>query len=162
MTQKGEPVDARTVVGPIRIALAPASDVYRGVDFRRHPDRYRVGRGEEGVLTAEPYKSELLPLWRIKTPEIARASAAALWKAFVAYRRAGDGVGMDLTRKFLQMGFTRSRRYANRRSGRKYDANGGLLPPDPDPMKAECAAIFHAVWQRAERDRTYRAWRARG
>jgi hypothetical protein len=43
-------------------------------------------------------------------------------------------LGMDMSRKFLQMGFTRSRRYANHRSGRKYsskDKEGTLLPP-PD------------------------------
>lgn len=34
-----------------------------------------VGRGEQGVLTAEPYKSELLPLWRFSTPVIARRAA---------------------------------------------------------------------------------------
>ena len=138
------------------------ADRYRGIDFRKEPERYHVGRGEEGVLIAEPYKGELLPLWRFKTPAIAKESAAALWKAFVAYRRARDFVGMDMARKYLQMGFTRARRYANHRSGRKYDeANHTKKPLDPDPVKAESAAIFYDVWQRAERDRTYKAWRAR-
>ena len=31
---------------------------------------------------------------------------------------------MDMCRKFLEMGFTRARRYANHRSGRKYDSEG--------------------------------------
>ncbi len=70
------------------------------------------------MLTAEPYKSELLPLWRFRTPEIATTSSKALWKAFVAYGKAGDFVGMDLARKFIQMGYTRARRYANHASGR--------------------------------------------
>jgi hypothetical protein len=166
ITQKGEPVDARTARGAIRISLpsegSPSAyaDAYRGIDFRREPERYRVGRGEQGVLIAEPYKSELLPLWRFKTPEIARASSVALWRAFVAYRRAGDYVGMDMARKFLQMGFTRARRYANHSSGRKYDAKHRATARDPDPEKAAAAAVFYEVWQRAERDRTYRAWRA--
>ena len=166
ITQKGKPVAARTARGPIRIALPPKgspaayADAYRGIDFRKEPERYRVGRGEQGVLVAEPYKSELLPLWRFKTPEIARASSAALWKAFVAYRSAGEYVGMDMARKFLQMGFTRARRYANHRSGRKFDADHRANARDPDPVKAAAAAVFYEVWQRAERDRTYRAWRA--
>lgn len=179
VTQKGKPVDARTAHGPIRIGSPPSSasprprerpraqpgsaayaDAYRGIDFRKEPERYRVGRGEQGVLIAEPYKSELLPLWRFKTPEIASVSAKALWKAFVAYRRAKEVVGMDMARKFLQMGFTRARRYANRRSGRKYDAARQAIPLDPDPVKAAAAAVFYDVWQRAERDPTYRAWRA--
>jgi hypothetical protein len=157
--QRGQRVSPRSYKGPIRIVRvhkADYADGYRGVDFRAHPELYRVGRGEQGVLLAEPYKSELLPLWRFKTPAIARASSKALLEAFAAYRDAGDGVGMDMARKFLQMGFTRSRRYANRRSGRKYS---GLASP-PDPVKAESAAIFYKAWQRAERDRTYRAWRS--
>jgi hypothetical protein len=165
ITQKGKPVDARTARGAIRLALpkegSPSAyaDAYRGIDFRKEPERYRVGRGEQGVLIAEPYKSELLPLWRFKTPEVARASSVALWKAFVAYRRARDYVGMDMAQKFLQMGFTRARRYANHRSGRKYDASHRATARDPDPVKAASAAVFYEVWQRAERDRTYRAWR---
>lgn len=157
--QQGKRVSPRSYKGPVRIVRvhkADYADRYRGVDFREHPERYRVGRGEQGVLIAEPYKSELLPLWRFKTPAIARASSRALWRAFVGYRDAGDGVGMDMARKFLQMGFTRSRRYANRRSGRKYSGRGA----PPDQTKAASAAIFYTVWQRAERDRVYRAWRA--
>src|SRR3712207_8222836 len=38
-----------------------------------------VGKGEQGVLLVEPYKSELLPLWRFRTPEIARESSDALY-----------------------------------------------------------------------------------
>ena len=37
---------------------------------------------------------------------------------------------------------TRSRRYANRRSGRKYADDGTLFPLDPDPVKAQCAEVF--------------------
>lgn len=160
MRQKGKRVSPTGYRGPVRIARthkADYADAYRGVDFRAHPERYRVGKGEQGVLIAEPYKSELLPLWRFKTPAIARASARALHAAFVEYRDDGDGVGMDMARKFLQMGFTRSRRYANRRSGVRYRGK----PTPPDPVKAESAKIFYAAWQRVERDRTYRAWRAK-
>lgn len=167
VTQKGKPVDARTSRGPIRIARPPAgspaayADAYRDIDFRKEPERYRVGRGEQGVLIAQPYKNELLPLWRFKTPEIATESAAALWEAFVRYRRNREYVGMDMARKFLQMGFTRARRYANRKSGRKYDSNHDLTAIAPDPVKAAAAAVFYEVWQRAERDPTYRKWRAK-
>ena len=164
VTQRGKVVDVSAARGPVRIVAAPASPTkyvahYRGVDFRVHPERYRVGRGEEGVLIAEPYKSELLPLWRFRTPEVARASAAALWKAFTRYRKARDFVGMDMARKFLQMGFTRSRRYARHRSGRKYDQDGVEAPEQPDLQKDRSAAIFREAWDRAERDPAYRQWR---
>src|SRR5215213_7801538 len=42
---------------------------YGGVDLREHPEEYRIGRGEQGVFHAEPYKGELLPLWKFKDEE---------------------------------------------------------------------------------------------
>ena len=135
---------------------------FERIDFRRRPDLYRIGRGEQGVLLVEPYKSELLPLWRFRTPAIARASSAAILRRFRAYGREGDFVGMDMARKFLQMGYTRARRYANRRSGRKYARNSArLLPRAPDPVKAQAAAVFYAAWRAAAKDRTYQALRRR-
>jgi hypothetical protein len=135
---------------------------FASIDFRAHPERYRIGKGEQGVLMVEPYKSELLPLWRFRTPEIARDSAAALTARFEAYKQDGDFVGMDMARKFLQMGFTRARRYANHRSGRKWSPDRSeVLPPDVDPVKAECAAIFYEAYVRAREDPAYRELRAR-
>ena len=37
-----------------------------GIDYRSHPERYKIARGEQGVLTVEPYKSEILPHWRFR------------------------------------------------------------------------------------------------
>ena len=91
------------------------------INFREHPELYQVGRGEQGVLLVEPYKSELLPHWRFRTPALAQESAQTIYALFLAYKAADDFVGMDMARKFLQMGYTRARRYANHRSGRKYD-----------------------------------------
>jgi hypothetical protein len=125
------------------------------VDYREHPEAYRIGRGETGVLTVEPYKSEILPHWRFKTPEEAEASAAAILELYEAYKSSGDFVGMDMARKFLQMGYTRSRRYARHRSGRKYDDDGTELPEDPDPQKAQSARVFKAVWDRVRQDDDY-------
>jgi len=127
----------------------------REVDYRKQPERYRIGRGERGVLTVEPYKSELLPLWRFKTPEIATVSADAIYAQFEAYREAEDFVGMDMARKFLQMGYTRSRRYARHRSGRKYDDAGVELPEVHDAEKQRSADIFQAAWERARNDMRY-------
>ena len=124
-------------------------------DFRERPDRYRIGRGESNVFHTPPYTGELLPLWRFRTPADARRSAAALLARFEAFRDAGDFVGMDVARKFLQMGYTRSRRYANHRGGRKYAADGSLRPPDPDPVKAESAAVFREVLEQVKADPVY-------
>ncbi len=130
---------------------------FDSIDFRERPDLYRISKGEQGVLLVEPYKSELLPHWRFRTPEIARQSADHLYGTFLRYRAAGDFVGMDMARKFLQMGFTRARRYANHRSGRKWSpGREAVLPREVDPVKAESAAIFYEVYVRARDDPEYR------
>lgn len=129
---------------------------YASLDLRAHPELYAVGRGEQGVLLVEPYKSEILPHWRFKTPEEAVASSDKIFGLFLAYKAADDFVGMDMARKFLQMGFTRARRYANHRSGRKYASAGGAELPDRyDPVKAESATIFKRKWDEARTDSDY-------
>ena len=107
---------------------------FHKTDFRAHPERYRVGKGEQGVLLVEPYKSEILPHWRFATPEIAKESSETIFTMFEDYLKAGDFVGADMARKFLQMGYTRSRRYANHKGGKKYDG------PVPDDKKGQSGA----------------------
>lgn len=140
------------------------------VNFRESPELYRVGKGEQGVLLVQPYKSEILPHWRFKTPEIATESSDKIYQLFLDYLENDDFVGADMARKFLQMGYTRSRRYANHKSGRKYRNNPQkaaspqdekaarkeVLPLDIDPQKARCAEIFKAKWQQAKENPKYR------
>ena len=145
---------------------------FKRTDFRAHPELYRVGRGEQGVLLVEPYKSELLPHWRFRTPELARESAAKLREMYEAYKRAGDFVGMDMARKYVQMGWTRSMRYANHRSGRKYvgpvpeDKRGRsgahgreVAPREPDGTKLESARIFKRLLDAVLKDPAYLSMR---
>jgi hypothetical protein len=135
---------------------------FKATDFRKHPELYRVGKGEQGVLLVEPYKSEILPYWRFKTPEIARRSANRIYRMFLEYKANHDFVGMDMARKFLQMGYTRSRRYANHKSGRKYKKGSGqILEREEDPVKAESARIFYEKWKKAREDKTYLAMKRR-
>jgi len=140
------------------------------MDFRAQPELYRIGRGEQGVLSVEPYKSEILPHWRFRTPEIARESAAQIYKLYLDYKAANDFVGMDMARKFLQMGWTRSLRYFNHKSGKKYV---GPVPPDRkgqsgawgrevapferNPEKLECARIFKEYLDTVREDPQYLA-----
>lgn len=137
---------------------------FKTIDFRASPELYRVGKGEQGVLLVEPYKSEILPHWRFKTPEIARESSEKIYGMFLYYLDHDDFVGADMARKFLQMGYTRARRYANHKSGRKYKHNPqketskeaqtkarkDILPNEVDPVKAECAEIFKQKWEQAK------------
>ena len=90
---------------------------FQTTDFRLHPELYRIGRGEQGVLLVEPYKSEILPHWRFKTVPEAKRSSAAIYRMFLGYLKQNEFVGADMARKFLQMGWTRARRYANHKSG---------------------------------------------
>ncbi|MEH2424572.1 MAG: DUF4385 domain-containing protein [Nostoc sp.] len=135
---------------------------FKNLDFRQHPELYRVGKGEQGVLLVEPYKSEILPYWRFKTPEIARESSEKIYELFLDYLEKDDFVGADMARKFIQMGYTRSRRYANHKSGRKYkqnsetsDSKKEILPYEVDSVKAESAAIFKAKWVEAKTNEKY-------
>lgn len=141
---------------------------YKNLDLRERPELYRTGVGEQGVLLVEPYKSEILPCWKFRTPALAKSSASKIYSLFLQYKKQDDFVGMDMARKFLQMGYTRSRRYANHKSGKKYDgpvpagkkgqsgAHGrSQLPVDADPVKAESAAIFYKAWKKAASDSVY-------
>jgi hypothetical protein len=129
---------------------------FKSIDFRKHPELYRIGKREQGVLLVEPYKSELLPHWRFKTPSIARKSANKIYELFRDYKAKEDFVGMDMARKFLQMGYTRSRRYANHKSARKYaEGRKEILPREEDAQKAESARIFHEKWQKVTQDKRY-------
>ena len=142
---------------------------FKNIDFRQHPELYRVGKGEQGVLLVEPYKSEILPHWRFKTPDIARESSEKIYEMFLAYLEEDDFVGADMARKFIQMGYTRSRRYANHKSGKKYNTNPqketsleaqlqarkDILPNEEDPVKAASAAIFKDKWMQAKTNEKY-------
>jgi len=74
---------------------------------------------------------------------------------FMEYKEKDDFIGMDMARKFLQMGYTRARRYTNHKGGRKYDENGEILPYTDDPIKAEAARIFKVKWDEAKVDPDY-------
>lgn len=141
---------------------------YNKLDLRKQPELYRTGLGEQGVLLVEPYKSEILPYWKFKTPEDAKKSADKIYKLFLAYKKKNDFIGMDMARKFIQMGFTRSRRYANHRSGKKYDgrvpkskksisgSHGRKeLPLSPDRSKAQSAKIFKSILEKIKADQSY-------
>lgn len=134
------------------------ADSYRNINFREHPELYKIGRGEQGVLMAEPYKSEILPHWKFKTPDIAEASAKHIYEMFKDYKQQDDFVGMDMARKFLQMGFTRARRYANHASGKKYATDGSVREQEKDwadSDKAKSAEIFYGYYTKAKNDVQY-------
>lgn len=75
---------------------------FSSIDFRQQPELYQVGRGEQGVLLVEPYKSEILPFWRYKDEASAMKSAKQIYQLFEAYRQQDDFVGMDMARNLFR------------------------------------------------------------
>ncbi|RZM30233.1 MAG: DUF4385 domain-containing protein [Pedobacter sp.] len=133
------------------------------IDYRKNPSAYRVGKGEQGVLICEPYKSEIGQHWRFKTNEIAQESSEKIVKLFNEYLKQNDFVGADMARKFLQMGYTRARRYANYRGGRKYDKENDYAQLERgtgEEEKAKAAAVFYAAWKQAEANEQYKEMKA--
>lgn len=130
------------------------------IDYRQFPEKYKVGKGEQGVLICQPYKAEIGQHWRFKSPEIAEASSRKIFAMFRAYLKANDFVGADMARKYLQMGYTRARRYANYKGGKKYDKDKDYQPLERGKgteEKAAAAAIFYKVYKEAEADPLYAA-----
>lgn len=142
---------------------------FKKINFREQPQLYKIGRGEQGVLLVEPYKSEILPYWKFADIEKASISSQKIYDLFLQYLKNDDFVGADMARKFLQMGYTRARRYANHKGGKKYK---GAVPLDKkglsgahgrdelprseeDPIKAQAAQIFKAKWDEAKNHPMY-------
>ena len=143
---------------------------YEDLDFTDPETRklYRIGRGEQGVLLVRPYTNDICAHWRFVDEAAARNSSATIYKMFLGFKAKGDFIGMDMARKFLEMGFTRARRYANHASGRKYDeVSGAVRPQEKDwrtNEKSKAAAVFKEVRDLAAYDKTYqemrREWRS--
>ena len=112
---------------------------YKNTLFRPNDTRYRIGRGEQGVLLVRPYTDVICRHWRFKTLKEARVSSQKIFDMYLDYRILKDFVGMDMCRKFLEMGFTRARRYANHKDGKKYDKDGKILPQEKDWATSEKA-----------------------
>ena len=118
---------------------------YKNLMFMPNDKRYRIGRGEQGVLLVRPYTNDICKFWRFKTPTEAALSSMKILYLYHQYKDQEDFVGMDMCRKFLEMGFTRARRYANHKDGKKYDKDGKVLPQEKDwatSEKAKSASRF--------------------
>jgi hypothetical protein len=132
---------------------------YKVLDFTDSGTRelYRIGRGEQGVLLVKPYTIEICKHWRFKTVEEAKQSAMKIYSLFLSYLDQNDFIGADIARKFLEMGFTRSRRYANHHNGRKYN-RGAVRPQEADHATcdyAKSAQIFLDYRRRAAHNSQY-------
>ena len=137
---------------------------YKQLDFTDKKVRklYRIGRGEQGVLLVRPYTNDICKYWRFKTLKEAEVSSQKIFDMYLDYRIQKDFIGMDMCRKFLEMGFTRARRYANHKNGKKYK-DGKILPQENDwatNEKAKAASIFKIFRDKVTKDPKYQSMRA--
>ena len=131
---------------------------YKNTLFRPNDRRYRIGRGEQGVLLVRPYTDVICKHWRFKTLKEAKVSSQKIFDMYLDYRIQKDFVGMDMCRKFLEMGFTRARRYANHKDGKKYGKDGKVLPQEKDwatSEKAKAATRFKQFRDLVTQDEFY-------
>ena len=133
---------------------------YKQLDFTDKKVRklYRIGRGEQGVLLVRPYTNDICKYWRFKTLKEAEISSQKIFDMYLDYRIQKDFIGMDMCRKFLEMGFTRARRYANHKDGNKYDSNGKVKPQEKDwatSEKAKSARRFKEFRDLVTKDEFY-------
>ncbi len=143
---------------------------YKSLDFTNKETRklYRIGRGEQGVLLVRPYTNDICAHWRFKTPNEAIVSVNKIHDMYLEYEVQKDFIGMDMCRKFLEMGFTRARRYANHNSGRKYKkGTKEVLPQEKDHATskyAQSAGIFKKIRDIVAKSDTYvtmrKEWRS--
>ena len=143
---------------------------YKQLDFTDKKVRklYRIGRGEQGVLLVRPYTNDICKYWRFKTLKEAEVSSQKIFDMYLDYRIQKDFIGMDMCRKFLEMGFTRARRYANHKDGNKYDSNGKVKPQEKDwatSEKAKSARRFKEFRDLVTQDEFYismrKEWRVK-
>ena len=133
---------------------------YKQLDFtdKKVKKLYRIGRGEQGVLLVRPYTNDICKYWRFKTLKEAEVSSQKIFDMYLDYRIQKDFIGMDMCRKFLEMGFTRARRYANHKDGNKYDSNGKVKPQEKDwatSEKAKSARRFKEFRDLVTKDEFY-------
>ena len=77
--------------------------------------------------------------WRFVDEPTARKSVIRYTKCSVDLKTKRDFIGMDMARKFLEMGFTSSTS-ANHSSGRKYDKMSGKVRPQEHDWRTNTKA----------------------
>ncbi|GAB7356665.1 hypothetical protein MBLNU459_g7381t1 [Dothideomycetes sp. NU459] len=114
---------------------------------------------EHVVRISKPSKGSMVVGRQVGSLIPARRSSQLLWDQFQQFAEHKDFVGMDMTRKFIQMGMTRAKRYANHKGGRKYDDDKKVLPQSENHEdkndKEEASRIFREMWERCRSDPVY-------
>ena len=59
---------------------------YKNTLFKPNDKRYRIGRGEQGVLLVRPYTDDICKYWRFKTLKEAKISSQKIFDLYLEYR----------------------------------------------------------------------------
>ena len=73
---------------------------YKNILFSLNDTRYRIGRGEQGVLLVKVTTNDICKHWKFKTLEIAHKSAQKIFDLYLDYRCNKDFVGMECVENF--------------------------------------------------------------
>ena len=87
---------------------------YKSLDFTDAETRklYRIGRGEQGVLLVRPYTDDICAHWRFVDEPTARKFLLRYTLCSGEFQQRKELHWYGYGAKFLEMGFTRARRYA--------------------------------------------------
>lgn len=126
------------------------SDFSDDIDYSKNPDKYISTRNSQGVYIVEPYKSDLLPIFKFSSPEKSKRSASRLFNKFLDYKKDNDFVGMDMVRKYLQLGFNLSSRFSKFASGKR-----DQMLPDRNNKMAASKKFFMLALKKVMKDEKY-------
>lgn len=74
------------------------------INYKLKPLMYEVTNDLGGMYICEPYKTDLLSVWKFTDIKVSKSSALKLRDMFFSYVKCGDFVGADLTKKYLKAG----------------------------------------------------------
>ena len=97
-----------------------------------------------------PYKRNLIDHFSFSSPSAAKKSSQKIYEIFKEYRDQGDFVGMDMSRKYLQLGYKLSKRFEKYPSGKR-----SLKNESGDRDMSKSAAEFRKNLVKVMKDKEY-------
>jgi len=74
------------------------------INYKLKPLLYEVTNDLGGMYVCEPYKTDLLQVWKFKDAQTSKSSASKIKDMFFDYIKKKDFVGADLAKKYLKAG----------------------------------------------------------
>jgi len=133
------------------------SDYSKEVNYKKDPEEYDTSTGVSGVFSVSPYKDQLIKDFTFKNVKQSRKSAKNLYNKFKLYREKMDFIGMDMTRKFLELGYLQSLRFSKFPGGKKYTKSGNVRRVDyKQDEKLEISKIYKRYLNLVNSDKVYK------